>query len=427
MYCIDRLSRAKLRHALTLIDEILEAGVRLHAVDIGEVRDTDNINIIILSWQAGEERKKIVDRMMRGKYGKAQSGRWVGSGPVPFGFQRIGRLNEARLEHKADELAIIKLLIDKYLGLSGPPLSMNGLRDELYSRGLPSPNGHAVWQVSTIARVLGSPALIGRFDYGAHVVTLADLAILDRATWDAVQARVKSNRERAARNRKHDYLLSSSRLRCICGRVMTAVSLTRHGRIYRYYTCGQVQDHPAVRTCLIHRVSVTKVETAVWNWTLEHIDDDRLADGLNRLSDYERVQADDPRRLSDIDAESKHLRARLVALMAEFGESEKRHVIEARNAAIDKAADRLEALDAERAGLAATSERADARSASRASLSQRVKGLRAKLDAATTAQQVQVLDVIELRVRLLEKSEKPACIKIRIESEIAPPEELTIS
>jgi len=65
VYTIDRLSRAKLRHALTLIDEILEAGVRLHVIDAGEITSTDDIGTIIRSWQAGEERKKIVDRLMR--------------------------------------------------------------------------------------------------------------------------------------------------------------------------------------------------------------------------------------------------------------------------------------------------------------------------------------------------------------------------
>jgi len=95
--CIDRLSRAKLRHALTLIDEILEAGVHLHSVDVGPLTDTDDIGLIIRSWQASEERKKIVERLQRGKLGKAKSGKWPGDTKPNYGYAKRGPGKEACL------------------------------------------------------------------------------------------------------------------------------------------------------------------------------------------------------------------------------------------------------------------------------------------------------------------------------------------
>lgn len=163
VYAVDRLSRGKARQVLTLIDEILDAGVQLHSVDVGPITDTDDIGLIIRSWQAGEERKKIVDRLMRGKMGKAMSGKWPGDAPLPYGYARTGERKTAEIHIVADLAQNVRLIYDLYTGDQAH--GMRGIATALHQRGVASPEGFPTWSLNTIRRVLMNPLYAGRFIY----------------------------------------------------------------------------------------------------------------------------------------------------------------------------------------------------------------------------------------------------------------------
>lgn len=422
VYTIDRLSRAKLRHALTLIDEILEAGVRLHVIDAGEITSTDDIGTIIRSWQAGEERKKIVDRLMRGKRGKAAMGKWVGGQPTPYGFTRVGNGKEAHLVHHPEKKAIILWIIERYLGL-GEDEAAGGqtLRNELHDRGIRSPGGREFWSPSSVTRLLRSPTLIGKFAFG---VELPELAIIDRATYEALQARIDRNLNHARRNLRRFYLLRG-RIRCSCERMMTGQTTVDVWGNFRYYVCGQIQMHRSVRTCKVHYVAAPPIEEAVWQWVLAHTGEDELADGLRRLQEYEQAQPENaPDRLASIDAEVKRLRDRINALMAEFGDERDPNLAEASRTNMRQAADRLAALGVERTKLLDVQEAAETRAAARKSFELRMARLRPRLLVANDEQRAQALDVIDLAVTLVEVEKRS--VKIQITSEIAPPDEIEV-
>ncbi len=144
------------------------------------------------------------------------------------------------------------------------------------------------------------------------------------------------------------------------------------------------------------------------------------------LSEYEPAQALDPKRLAAIDTEIKRLTSHIKALVAQVKDTDRPALVEERNTQLNADADRIAALTNERAELSVTIERSAARAAERADLAARIRRRRGKLDTVTPAQQMQALDAIGLRVKLLSRSELSKCIKLLISSEIAPPDELTL-
>lgn len=414
VYTADRLSRAKLSRTLAMIEDILETGTRLHSADAGEVTDADDIGGVIRWWQANEERKKIVDRLMRGKQGKARAQKPVNVGPAPYGFRKIGRGKLGELEIDEQQADVLRLLIGRYLGTTGPALATRGLQKLLRDRHIPSPGGKPVWTLKTVARVLRSPNLIGRFDFGPIEVSRPDLAIIDQATWLQLQARIKQNQERSPRNRKLFYPLAG-RVFCLCGHRMTC-SHSGAGGQYRYHRCGQSVSLAEQRSCPVYAVPAVKLEAAVWQWVLKHLEESELQAGLERRDAAEHDAAADRRRLAHLDVEERRLNARLDDLMRQFGTDAKPAVVAARDRQIDWAADRIAQITDDRRVLQNTLARAEAHARQRAGLVEMVRAIRGRIDNATPAQQQDTIDALDITLTLVEKTADAA--RFTLDSEI---------
>jgi len=84
----DRLSR-DIVNLLGTVQRLLRAGVQVHITDVGHVKSELDIVLVIRAWQGGSEHARIKARLMRGKMGKAESGKWVGGTP-PYGYRTQG-------------------------------------------------------------------------------------------------------------------------------------------------------------------------------------------------------------------------------------------------------------------------------------------------------------------------------------------------
>src|SRR5918993_3306039 len=135
----DRIARGV--YAQLLSEEFRDHGARLVALnsrgdDSPDGELGDNILDVIAAW----ERKKIAERMNRGKRRKAREGKIV-AGPRPnFGF----RFNEERDGYLIDEerMAIIRRI---FRMVGSESLALNRVRHTLEREGIPTSSGRRSW------------------------------------------------------------------------------------------------------------------------------------------------------------------------------------------------------------------------------------------------------------------------------------------
>lgn len=311
VYEIDRLSR-KLAHQLIIEEELGKAGVSVHYV-LGDYEDTDEGQLMkqIRGAIAEFERAKIQERMRRGRRASVKSGNVLVHGHPPYGYRLEKRDGNKRLVIDEQEARVVRLMFHWYLhgDDEGRQLTICGIANrltqlEIPTRGdkdlqVPKRRGVGKWCASTVSNILKRETYCGVWKYGkkklirngssVKVVTnppetwisLSVPNIIDRETWEAAQVQSTRNKERASRNTKYQYLLSR---RLICGRCGYKI----HGRTrkvddrkYQYYVCPGSWDRTYAKRCDLRPFSVSKFDTAVWEWLQGFLlDPKNLREGL---------------------------------------------------------------------------------------------------------------------------------------------------
>jgi site-specific DNA recombinase len=135
-YQVDRLSR-DIVDLLATVRSWLRMGVEVHACDIGKIESELDIVLVIKGWQGSDERKKIVERTLRGKYAKARAGKVVGAGRPLYGYQYV---DDALVivEHEA---CIVRLIYVWYTEGDGDSksLSIFEITKKLSEARIPTP------------------------------------------------------------------------------------------------------------------------------------------------------------------------------------------------------------------------------------------------------------------------------------------------
>lgn len=190
----------------------------------------------------------LADKTHRGLTGRALAG--ANAGGLPYGY-RVAETGQRAI--REDQAAVVRRIFADYIAGHAP----RDIAATLNREGVPSPRG-TTWAASAIRPdmkrglgILANPLYMGRQvwnrtrwvkhpDTGRRVpqkrpqaewieTEHPDLAIIDRATWEAAQARHRS-RSRATGNvgRPPSHLLSGL-LRCECGAPMVVVDRYRYG------------------------------------------------------------------------------------------------------------------------------------------------------------------------------------------------------
>jgi site-specific DNA recombinase len=239
--------------------------------------------------------------------------------------------------------------------------------------GKPTARGQRWWSFTSVRWILTHPTYAGRvaaYRYQktknaggtitmrlrpeAEVVALPDGTappLVDGATFDAVQERLRLNKEQASRNNREPEasLLRGGYARCgYCATAMQVVRAYRRGQ-HPQYRCGR--GPMSVGACWGHRISVPLIDAVVW---------ERIEGVLTRPeiieAELQRMEGTDPATddLATIDralADIARKQANLVEQLADLGGPVAALVTE-----------RLGALQAQREQLAAERERVLARS-----------------------------------------------------------------
>lgn len=166
--------------------------------------------------------------------------------------------------------------------------TMKEIVDFLHAAGIKGPRKNNL-NINAIARILKNRKYIGEYSYRDVVVPDGIPALVEKALFERVQARMAKNRRAPAqRKAEEDYLLTTKLFCGECGAMMVGECGTSsgNGRKYHYYRCVNSKRN---KTCNAKHKSVSKIpiENAVIQSVMEKIMDDAfvnfIADSVMEL------------------------------------------------------------------------------------------------------------------------------------------------
>ena len=305
----DRLSRDVAQISI-LWDEAKRRGIKIEFTTCQyEQTPEGKLMLQLLSGFSEFERAKIAERTMRGRIEKARQGKIVG-GRVPYGYCLA---SPGVLEPHPEQAAVVRQIFGWALeGISTRQI-VDRLREEAAV-----PHTTSRWAKSSVARILGNETYAGVMYYNrrrrvdrilttqmrkeSEWITVPVPAIIDRATFTAVAARLDSNKRVLAGRPGLPYLLRGL-IRCgDCGLAFSGCP--SHGR--RFYRCtGRERLTARPNRCGARLLQADRTESLVWDAIA-----DSFRDPVRLRSIIERYR-DELIGGSDVVAEESRLRKQI--------------------------------------------------------------------------------------------------------------------
>ncbi len=239
VYKLDRLSRS-LADFVGTVAELERHGIGF--VSVTQAFDTASamgrLTMGILASFASFESDLNSERTRDAIAAAKRGGRFCG-GRVPFGYDAV----DGRLVVNEAEAIVASELFDLYL-THRSALTVVRLMNDRQRR---TRHGRR-FDKGFVLRTLLSPSLAGLVAVGDELHPGHQTAIVDRKTWDAVQAILDDRPDqRRPYGRSTDYLLGGL-ARCTCGAAYTPASTTKGKRVYHYYRCSR-RDREGREAC----------------------------------------------------------------------------------------------------------------------------------------------------------------------------------
>ncbi len=255
VYRLDRLARSlKLVH--DIFDQLQKADVGLRSAT--EPFDTitagGRLMMNILATFAQFERDVLIDRITAGVRTKASRGEWPG-GQAPYGYQVVDGKTLGIVEAEAAVVRrIFKMCDEERLGSIQIAAQLN-------ESGARTRTGQH-WSFKRVLDALRRPTYAGWIVHHDDVYEGKHEPIIDRDTFDRVQAILDARGDATVRQVSSDYLLTGL-IRCaVCSRAVVGVSGHGSKDKYRYYICAG-RNEKGIISCASTRVSADAVEQMV--------------------------------------------------------------------------------------------------------------------------------------------------------------------
>jgi site-specific DNA recombinase len=248
VYKIDRLSRS-LVDFTQLIETFRRRGVAF--VSVTQSFDTSTsmgrMVVSLLATFAQFERETIAERVRDKVHATRRRGMWTGGKP-PLGYDVV----EKRLVVNPTEAEQVRAIFALYLDLGALlPTAEELNRRDWRSKSWTTQEGRVVegrpWSNTSLHAFLTNPLLAGKIRAGSDLVAGQHEAIIDQATFDAVQAQLAKRAviPRGWKAPKRDGAVLAGLLRCACGASMIRSSTKSRGRKYTSYVCARILKHGA--------------------------------------------------------------------------------------------------------------------------------------------------------------------------------------
>lgn len=267
VYKVDRLTRSLLDFARIM--EVLDAhGVSFVSVtqQFNTTASLGRLTLNILLSFAQFERELIAERTRDKMSAARRKGKWVGGNPV-LGYDV--HPEGGALVVNPEEAARVRAIFALYLEYG----SLQPVVEELARRGWTLKRwttrdgklaGGKAFSRPRLHQLLTNIIYTGRIRHRGEIFAGEHDAILDTATWDQVQVRLKANAPRSSRSLRNKYgALLKGMVRCAsCDVGMVHTYTQKAGRVYRYYVCVKAHQR-GWSQCATRSVSAPELEQAV--------------------------------------------------------------------------------------------------------------------------------------------------------------------
>ena len=423
-HAVDRLSRNQ-AHLYILAEELEGAGARLEFVT--EIFEDSAVGKFLRSakaFAAEIEREKFLERSLRGKRARLSAGKLLpGKSPL-YGYAWDASKTRYLINPITAPVAR-RVFAESLAGRS-----LRAIAGGLTADGIPTPRGAKLWDFVVVRNILCNPSYTGeayafRMKHvrvaGTHRTQTRHIprpreewvplpegtipALVDPATFAAVQERLRRNQQQASRRLRNPeaYLLRGGYVRCgYCGYSMSLHHKTARGRPTVAYEC--VRRSRSAGLCTQHGMPTQVLDAAVWA---------RVEAVLTRPEiieqELQRLEGDDPTEaeLAAVDRASADVSRRQANLSRSLS------LFEDQEAAAPVVAE-MEVLRAQERSLEAERQTLLARRASWATGQQRLADLQAwcrqvgtRLRDLTYQQRRMALDALGIEVRVWKADHDP--------------------
>src|SRR5271169_4026551 len=298
VYKVDRLTRS-LADFAKLVELFDQHNVSFVSVtqQFNTTTSMGRLTLNVLLSFAQFEREVTSERIRDKISASKRKGLWVG-GMTPLGYDAKDR----KITVNAAEADRVRDIFRSYLKLG----SLNLLMANLRKRGIVTKlrklkTGKSLGGIpftrGSLAQLLRNRFYIGEVAFKGEVLKGAQPAILDRALFDAVQARLNEQvTNHKAKWMKSEALLTG-RIFDDRGNRMTPSHARRGNLKYRYYLSSALLQGIAERAGSVRRVPATDIEALVIKSVREHIKPSQPIDDLSLINT----------RLARVDVQPKQL------------------------------------------------------------------------------------------------------------------------
>lgn len=293
VYKLDRMSRS-----LTDFVGLLQ---KLDAKQVAFVSVTQHFNtatpmgrlmLNILICFAQFERENTIERIRDKVAATKRQGRWCGGVPI-LGYDVAVRKLVVNAAEAEQVRAIFALYLEKK-GLVGVirELDERGWTNKAWTSGTNHRRGGKEFSKSTLSRLLTNHLYIGIIRYRGDLIRGEHAAIVDQATFDAVQSLLqRQHRSGGAETRTKHHALLRGLLTCApCGCGMTYCWSRRGTKFYQYYTCDHSRSHGA-DTCPMPSLPAAELERLVVDEIASICRDPRVTESV--IAEAARQQAEE--------------------------------------------------------------------------------------------------------------------------------------
>lgn len=214
-----------------------------------------------------EFERQVIGERIRDKLAAAKrKGKYTGGRP-PLGYD-VDR-QAMRLVVNPEEAKVVRFIFERFLKLcSGmrvaQELNAKGYRTKAWTTRKGQPHGGALWNKVYVYLILSNRRYLGEVVHQGQVYRGEHEALIDRATWDKVQAILSTSRaRRSAQTRRKTVAMLKGLVKCgHCGKAMGDTYTRKKGKHYRYYVCTSAEKI-GYASCPVRSVPAGEIEGAV--------------------------------------------------------------------------------------------------------------------------------------------------------------------
>lgn len=423
---LDRIGRS-MRHLSALLGELDDRNVVL--VSVSESFDSSTpsgrLQRNMLGSFAEFEREQIRERLSAGRDATVRQGKYV-STHAPYGLRIVIDGNDRRLEIDPAEAAAVRLAVDLFVNSR---LTTGQVAAELNARGM-RPRNAARWYGKLLRLMFRNGDYLSgtwrwrhpRHRYQQPPIQMAVPALIDPATHQRLRVRLGETSQpqrHSVVGRRSDRYLLGGRLFSPHGTLMYGL----HNPTAKY-RCKEVFANnapPGGRTCDCRPIAAEHVETEVWTQVCELLSDPgrlmamaglRLARGQSDTTANDEDLATIDRRIARLEkAAGEQLSRLLVQGIDPAVISHAANDLQQELAAVRRRRTQIAAWQAVNADRRCRAER----------LGELAAQARQTLPVADHATKARILDLLDVKIRVVDWQPCPTCHGVGYISKPAPP------